>query len=1029
MSHELKKLAEKRDAILLAEIGAWLHMLWKYDWRFIQWHCGSAPKYDCEKLLNDLRSQSPGLFSFLDAPDPQTLNSLHALSSVIPIPQSFGFKHFLGCPQQADKAIQNEDHLSALLNDAHGRGSGIEKGLPYNTLTNQELSDSSSSDSYIYANTAFGFQQKLTSSCYKSDKLRRALNRWIEHHLINAFPVQNVERWKRILKRFHKILTLCFPEVLAETRKPANDVTLHDQTQAAVAFFKAALAERVAHGAWKDLKDAQGKPQYTWRVLVCRTDTFDYLSKAITLPDLLGRRESIKSAHARVHTLLEIDYPLGAEIYRDQSTLAFLVPGEGAILDWRDENGSALKKRIQQIYREETAGEMTLQLRDALLDDPSRSVYTFGNMLNAAPPHNIPDSVEVTASWHGKTQVEICTCCRLRPQRSSKGRNICDVCLTKRVSRSKTWCASGLDTTVWLDEAADKNGRLVLLACQFDLRYWLNGILWNSVHSILQEPYKDLVQHSRQSFGKTKKGNYKPFQSALGKLIGKTIVSNYKNRFEAFFDEVLWPDWKDIIPQADQQTKAAITATHLLRQQPSFPRIRRAWETTLQFFRDIQDKIEQGGLVPRIPNRLILTGKFSTTNIWKYYAYDTVIKGIETSFVWDADKERLISADNLEYLAKQLGFRPRENASPEEEAEGRLSYLSRMIAEQSRDRGLEFYERNRPSQAEEEGSRFRLRDVQIEVERHDYTPTVSILTEPQLFMMLVPATHFMDIACHIQNEYERQFSKVRNRLPLHLSLISFPRRTPLYAAMDAAQRMLKRKSGEQQTWRIVKKRRSETSGETMLRLKQTDTGVVMPDITVKHDDDYHYPYFFTKGFDVDHGSKYAFKAPLPHAPNTFETLEHISKLQEDMEVYYTPSTFDFELLDTTGRRFEIQYDDKGRRGKGTTTRRPYFFEQIAECRRIWELLAGKHGKGLTTSQIKALSMLIEERRRSWKCQPDEPVFQQFVVDSLRNIGAGWWNALEKTEQQLVQQAAQSGMLADVLEIYMEILKQKPEQDT
>jgi len=67
---QLEALAQHQEAILLAEIGAWLHMLGKYDWRFIQKHCGGANQgdnnYDYQRFMPELTPRYPHLFELLN---------------------------------------------------------------------------------------------------------------------------------------------------------------------------------------------------------------------------------------------------------------------------------------------------------------------------------------------------------------------------------------------------------------------------------------------------------------------------------------------------------------------------------------------------------------------------------------------------------------------------------------------------------------------------------------------------------------------------------------------------------------------------------------------------------------------------------------------------------------------------------------------------------------------------------------------------------------------------------------------------
>ena len=77
-------------------------------------------------------------------------------------------------------------------------------------------------------------------------------------------------------------------------------------------------------------------------------------------------------------------------------------------------------------------------------------------------------------------------------------------------------------------------------------------------------------------------------------------------------------------------------------------------------------------------------------------------------------------------------------------------------------------------------------------------------------------------------------------------------------------------------------------------------------------------------------------------------LVHAGDLQKDDVIYFTPATIDFQWLDTSGRRFEIAYDDKGSRLG--IPRRPYLPNEFEILRKIWDTFSGH----LTTTQIHVL---------------------------------------------------------------------------
>jgi len=140
------------------------------------------------------------------------------------------------------------------------------------------------------------------------------------------------------------------------------------------------------------------------------------------------------------------------------------------------------------------------------------------------------------------------------------------------------------------------------------------------------------------------------------------------------------------------------------------------------------------------------------------------------------------------------------------------------------------------------------------------------------------------------------------------------------------------------------------------------------------------------------------------------------------QVWIRPSRFDFEFLDTTARRFEIHYDENGRRPRRT---RPFYLEDLDRFEELWG-----HMERLTKTQRHQVIRTIEATREAWygrdhdgESATDE-VFRQFVADTL--AGATWpqgqpWDSVpQEWREKLVQTGVQS-KLTDLAELHMEIL--------
>jgi len=161
--------------------------------------------------------------------------------------------------------------------------------------------------------------------------------------------------------------------------------------------------------------------------------------------------------------------------------------------------------------------------------------------------------------------------------------------------------------------------------------------------------------------------------------------------------------------------------------------------------------------------------------------------------------------------------------------------------------------------------------------------------------------------------------------------------------------------------------------------------------------------------------------------------KHVNELRErnpqipsdrGWKTWILPSRFDFEFLDTTARRFEISYDEHGRRPRRT---RPFYLEDLDRLEELWQYLVR-----LNKAQRHQVIRTIEATREAWYGSDDngqsttDKVFEQFVADTL--AGAAWpkgqpWCSIDEEWRKKLIQAGVRGELADVAELHMEILKE------
>jgi hypothetical protein len=959
---DLKKLENFRDALLLAEMAAWLH-----DFKKCSDENVVVQAYDRPNNAQGLKKE------FIDTdliPNPP---DIHLLNNTI------SFNELVKKGGRGNDNDMTQHWITRAMRRCH-KAAHIEKEDPDDINTSrQQVHDTRLSNPFGFeGNPLNGLTNKLKS---------------IPYELTNRYL---------FLKKIHSAF-VCAP---GDTRRPENEVTLWDWSFVVAALYKAAIAKAVLTNIFVN------PSQISWKLFSIRFAGLEYLQNSQRISDLLARREIIQDSLNRVKNLLEEEYPLAMEVYRDENGSVYVFPDIENLLLYKDENGRSLRDIILNCFDEGTVksnptlslnGELVPALNEDNLLDKWRA--QLPNRTYELPPMKkhlykrifLQNSAYEVIEWWSSHQEEVCIVCGMRPQgygavnrdehynrirsecsikcQTCKAieRNVCWVCEERRADRSKNWSRS-LKDTIWMDEITDVNRRIALMVGFFDLNPWIEG---NMI---------------------------------------KTLAVKVED--------------------------GAVT-----NKNPSFARIRRVWETTRNFWDDIQmnfsDIIDNSG--PRLQVTGNVCPEKDKDTLGLYHAYQLLLGNANLSVVWDSKNQRFITADNIDAIAE-----------PTRLGENVESWLKAHIGKHITIEEPTGY----GSQNKKWGS-IKIENVEP-IQDSKYTPAIPILAEPRTFMALVPADKALNLVSKINEKYEREMGKVRNRLPLHLGVVFAPHKTPLRTILDAGRRMIIEKTAYTDGWEVVKKeyftKDAELLPETLrndphftecVRLKLArDNHTAVWHVPLSMGDgktkDNWYPYVFVqhdKNENTPSGRKRMFEAPCPWNLDSNNTpqptwLVHAKDIEEHDVIYFTPSTLDFQWLDTSGRRFEIDYDNKGRRRD--MPQRPYMLEDLNILRgEIWETLK----KYLSTSQIHVLYELIETKRYEWEVS-DSEVFRKFCYDVIANVewkkhkihGSTksvypWKTDTKPPEKDWLTQWADyavRGCLSDVIELYMKVLKEKPE---
>jgi hypothetical protein len=900
MTIDLNVLAKNRDALLLAEVAGLLH-----DWQKCidmavasQW--SKNPRLASTSKPDDWKRRG----SYLKPKN--FAGALSPISLQIDSNLSIDLKTLCEEGKDPSSAKNHPNQLVVLLGTCHAEAH-VEK-----ELGGQEQPDTACD----WISTAFGFEN------VQPEGLLQPL-------LDKVLPLLTQISYSNRTNLLSKIQEV-FSNAWGDTRRPINEVTLWDWGYSVAGLYKSLVAANLIQVNTS-----------RWRLLRVNFDVLGLYAKAVKIGDLLGYKRAVEQACEAVKKLIEEEYPLGNEIYRDSTGIYFTFPDLHLPADLAQE----IRRRVEEV-------EMELAPRiDVTTGDGQTATDQLKSILGKARREALNalaqpfDSQNLSSCWQqqwetvGQGKWEICPVCGLRPKREDC--EVCTDCENRRTGRLSEWLKALTESaqpqpTIWTNEVADKNGRLALLVGKFDLEDWLSG---------------DLVQTMLVKAVRDKPGECTP-----------------KN--------------------------------------PSPARLRRIWETTQRFWETALDEKDSEGhpLLPAAPPRLLLSGKLQkeprAPALAKQPICELLVQGFKLSVVWDGD--RFIVCDNPAYFQETTG----------QSLEGVLRPGSSFPL---------FTSEGYKKQDQKIGG-FIIEKVECST---SYLPFIPILAEPQIFMALVPADRALEVVKAIKAKYEREMGKVQNRLPLHLGVVFASRRTPLQAILEAGRTMLFHIPSQAQTWKV---KSTQSDGQTLTLELEGNGKQIDWRVPLKMGDgateDQWYPYVYVQTDAEPSDRPRRFQAFNPWLKQN-AWLIHAGDLKEKDRIYFTPSIFDFEFLDTASRRFEVYYDKNGRRLRRT---RPFYLQDVERLENLWN----KHFRYLNRSQFSQMLQTIEAARERWDIPLGDKALQdkafcQFVKDTLAN--ASWpkghdWKGLSDDRQTQLTEAAVRGELADWAELHLEILKEK-----
>lgn len=960
----LDKLAENRTPILLAEIGAYLHLIGRFSEKFIYAQAKDATSsekdFNYEKVchnsdffentrLDDLLKDptwEPFVNAFKNLSNAGELYS-HKIKSFC----DFIEKHTWG---------KNPRGLCKVLADAHGIVSGIDKALAGRGESGKQRK------AYTLRATAFGYEKeiKLLSNL---ELLKKELFHEIKEILDNIKNSQDVsyEDYLKLVSAMKEY----FSKTIGETRRPINEISLYDYAHSIASLMKSNLAKMVIDG-WYEPK---GKSK--WRILKVNVDVVGLMSKGLKIGDIVGYRNEIEQTFNEIKKIVEFAYPLGNEIYRDPTGIYFSCPDVDDI--------SKLKSEIINKLKDLNKLDFSLQIE---ISDKSRSMVILASERekslkiisypHAGDAEYIKREFEESQNAGGE---DICPVCRIRlkPEREDR----CKKCKERYEKRAIVWLEEGKDSkeTIWLDEVADKNDRVALIVGQFDLRRWLSGEFIDTFVSQTFDEWRDVcvdrdctekvsdicsrlnirnILDLERGFQNLFK-NPKSLDDDWRKVCGSSIGINPKDFIKDFWEPIAERDATGkALTLTDNSEKAKHLIRLLFRKHPSLARIYRIWKTTQEYINDtIFEKILKEYNWNSEPRRQRIQFKIEPNpNIPEGSTCDVDVDGVRFSPVCiDKQSGVFVSTINLEIL-KKFGESDREISENLNE--------KRIKVKTEKDRTWKDKTAEKP---------FKITEARPADDKfQNYLPYVKIYDFPDQFMVLVPAYEALDIAEMILNEYEKQFSKVRDRLPLHLGIIAFHRKTPLYVVMDAGKRLLDA---------FKSKTKTESAEVISVNYVEDENLGKSTELTIKADSYSSVPLKWRISYSTGDPDQEDLWHPYVRVDDDVsgrnlcfdytgngEYVVHVKEIKENDKIKIEPSYFRLFYLENAADRFKVDEDLKP-------------LEYIHHLKKLWKEVESKlRSKTWSISQIHAYWKEVRKRR-----DYDKTTFEKFVSAALTNI--------------------------------------------
>ncbi|NLY42419.1 MAG: CRISPR-associated protein Csx11 [Clostridiaceae bacterium] len=414
-------------------------------------------------------------------------------------------------------------------------------------------------------------------------------------------------------------------------------------------------------------------------------------------------------------------------------------------------------------------------------------------------------------------------------------------------------------------------------------------------------------------------------QVFFGSITGNEWEDFVKNRNLGEFinwdkQEILWDKWsKDEI-----ELFSILLLQFIIRKNPSPARLRRIWETTKDFFEEIENKIiEYAGIENERCRRLL----------WKdIECSDGEYQDGEILFWANKGTVYMISPvpeDKDEFILKPYGVSGPVNT-------GTIRLLKNNAVYQY------------------------------------YKPYFSIIeSTPVSWEFAIPAGYVSNLIRKINSLYKSHFKLVFGKLHLHTGVIIQDYKKPLYVGIKALRKIRRDDVKREDLEREIK--------VSELKLKVDECKSESKNNKDIDEAGKYYMIYEMSEETTDSAERYSFYL-YPDADG-LRQLKPLDCAADDESMIYYPNTFDFEFLDTNTRRNEIFYQH-GKRVLPLKNNRPYTMEEAEKIMELYEVF-----NKISVSQFHKFIIMLYRKYEEWDIENNDrnvDNFKLFLVSLLLN---------------------------------------------